>query len=117
MGTRLYPQNEEEVLIEKYGQRIVEDSVKFEEWLKTYPVVNEDEQGYEIYLIRKVFNYFDQIHNFRMFGYNRLNTEAVQAIEEAGSSYTFGTTTDENLIEKLKVAMNISDKVTGFNWS
>jgi len=68
-------------------------------------------------LIGKVFNYFDEIHSFRMFGYNRLNTEAVQAIEEASSSYAFRSTTDENLIEKLRVAMNVTDKVIGFSWS
>jgi len=117
MGTRLYPQNEEEVLIEKYGQKVVEDSVKFEEWLEKFPEAEDDQPGYNAYKIRESFKEFDQIHSFRMFGYNRLNTEAYQAIEQSGLNYALGSTTDENLVEKLKLAMNVTDKVIGFSWS
>jgi len=117
MGTRLYPANEEEVLIEKFGPKTVQKSVKFEEWLEKFPSSDEDEKGYSEYSVRRVFNHYEEIHHFKMFGYGRLNEGAVKAIKEAGSSYGLGSTTDENLIAKLKVAMNITDKVTGFSWS
>ncbi len=46
MGIRLYPENIKEVSIEQYGEETVENSNRFEEWLKKFPEVNGHKKGY-----------------------------------------------------------------------
>jgi len=111
----LYPQNVKEVLIQRYGQNVVEASCKFEEWLDQFPETDEDIKGYSAHLVRSLFRKYDEIHYFRVFGYGKLNKEAYDAIAE-NNGYNLGCTDDKTVIENIAIAMKITDKVTGFEW-
>jgi len=120
MGTRLYPKNIEEVLIEKFGKQAVDDAEKFEKWLETFKDLNlnlgnQDSGGYAEYKFRKNLPVFNEIYDLRLFGYGKLNDKAWEAVKESSNHFN-SSTIDQDLIDRLKSAMNVKDKVTGFHW-
>jgi len=111
----LYPENIGEVLIERYGQELVEESCKFEDWLEQFPETDGDIKGYSAHLVRSLFRKYDEIYHFRIFGYGKLNKQAYGVIAE-NNIYSIGSTDDKNVVQNIAIAMKITDKVKGFEW-
>jgi len=114
MGIRLYPQNMKEVLIEKFGKEVMEENNKFEEWLEKFPV-KEDKKGYWQDKIRDVFDDYEAINHFKLFGYGRFNDDSHEIVCKA-NLYEIGATNNKTVVDKIAIAMNIKEKVTGFYW-
>ena len=114
LAVKLYPQNMEEVLIERFGKDRVEQSYKFENWLDKLPV--EESKSYFEDKIRQLLPNYDDINHFRENGFGRFNKETYDLIL-ADRKSGIGSTADSELVAKIAIAMNIREKVKGFDWN
>jgi len=109
LAYKLYPNNRVEVMIERFGKDRYEQSCKFEDWLKKFPIEHKEEK------IRQLLPNYDEINDFWENGFGRFNKETYDLLLDQKKSGR-GTTDNPELVAKIAISMNIREKVSGFSW-